>query len=258
MQKILKKLRELAERYQFAELAIQSRLAWDAYAKPDFLVLLAYAQARLGEQNAAWITLEQIHNIEYVLDDEAMIDLCGVYILLSYIDKAILLLKTLLQRKPKHDLLLARLGYCCMHQGDMRSAYNYFKQSLKKNPRRMVVLMNLFDISYQCEELDQATIYLRQCFKCLAAEKKQISAELIKELEYDLLGWQIQLWIKKKQFSEAEVWLESRFEVGSMEDYSHWLCFYASELAKIDNNQHAEAVLRNATMVIQKNPDLMV
>ncbi|PSJ47730.1 hypothetical protein C7H85_02595 [Zobellella endophytica] len=236
---ILTLLRRLAE--QQAYFALQEACLQESSTDPAVTVLLALAMAQLGDRGGARAMLERLDIA--ALDRDARVDLGAVHLALGDLDCAVELLEAELRRdKAPHSLLLARLGFCRQHQGQIDEALTLFRQSLSLTPR-MPVFLNLLRL-YAQQQVNEGWAVLARAEACWRTERGHWPADSVAFYDQQLRGLRLDLWLLDEAFDAAESWLEVQRGALPAADWCALLAGYARRLQGRDRHAQAEERLR--------------
>jgi tetratricopeptide (TPR) repeat protein len=166
-----------------------------------------------------------------------------VHIALGELDQAINILESARHDNPDHALLLARLAWCRLQQGDHDDALRLYERSLDLKPFMAVyhALMRAYRDNDQLEDLAKCLDAARQFWS-----KEQTDwPEAERQTHSQQLGFmQLDLWLAREQFEAAEAWLAGQREGLSEDDWCTLLSGFAERLAARDRHAEAEEWLR--------------
>lgn len=232
-------LRRLAELQRFESLleAICS-MPRRAFAEQ---VLLALAQAHLGQADAARQTLESLDVA--ALDVDARVDAAAVHLLLGELNAAQAQLEAARIEAPDHALLLARLATCHVQRHQAEAAIPLYERSLCLHPR-ITVYQNLLRLYLQCDDLLPAECTLAAAEVFWAGERQHWNEPQAAWHDQQLRGLRLDLCLVREDFASADAWLSAQLATLAEDDYCSLLTGYAQRLAERGHHAHADDALR--------------
>jgi tetratricopeptide (TPR) repeat protein len=254
-------LRKLAEQQQYGQLKEMAESLYQDTNNPAIFPLLASACAHLGfkQQSEQHYQLAADHLL--ALDSDGRCDLAAVLIMMGRLDDAKSMLTDILLEQSMHALANARLGYCCLLQDDLSNAQHYFEQSLTLAPERLAVNANLINVYLSLTLYQQAQAQLDKALEQLEQQHEQLPDGIYQQhwLQFNIL--QLQLWLKNKDFAQAEDWLQQLCEqqqAGLCEEtlFIHCLKQYSRLLAESDLHPQASELLHEYFKQYPDNSDL--
>src|SRR5258705_10135749 len=198
-------LRRLAEQHNYSALS-GACLEVDFY-DTDVQVLSILADVQLGDTCAGRRALSSLDRAALSLD--ARVDLAAVYMVLGEIDVAVSILEAAQQENTDHALLLARLAWCRVQQGNRDEALTLYQRSLRVRPLLAVYenLLNLLRDSGRLAEmaacLDAAWRFWNEEQKYWPDDQRQIHGARLRDLQLDV-------WVSQELFEAAEAWIEEQ------------------------------------------------
>ena len=240
-------LRRLAEQGSYA--ALQEACLSAGAGTPPFQVLLALADARLGNACAARRALESIEDDS--LDTDARVDLAAVHLALGDLDEAIAILEGARREAPGHALLLARLAWCRMQQGDREEALGLYERSLSLEPR-ITAFHELMRLYRQSGRIDDMARCLDAAREFWLDERGNWPLDLNRRHERALRHRQFELLLDRSGGAAADAWIDQQRESLDGTDWCDLLCHAARELAALDRHPEAEEWIR---VGLQHHPD---
>ncbi|WP_425257461.1 sulfotransferase [Rubrivivax sp. RP6-9] len=242
MSQPLQLLRGWAEQQAFA--ALRDACLAGCGSAPE-QVLLALAQAHLGDAEAARQTLAALDGTAPELDLATRIDLAAVHLALHDLDTAAGLLEAAAPEAGEHGLLLARLGWCRMQQGRPDDARALYARSAAAEPR-LPVLLNLLRLQLLADMPAAAQHSLDQACARWAGEHADASPERRQQVQQQLRGLQLDIWLAGGQHAAAEAWLaEQRMQL-AQDDWCTLVLGCSHRLAAQDRHAQADDLLRDA------------
>lgn len=239
-------LRRWAEQQEFTTLRDACLAGGGSAAE---LVLLALAQAHLGDADAARQRIAALDPA--ALDLQARVDLAAVHLALNDLDSAAALLQAALPDAGEHGLLLARLGWCRMQQGQPEQALALYQRSAAAEPR-LPVLLNLLRLQLLADTPAPAQHSLDQACALWARQQADATPARRQQVQQQLHGLQLDIWLASDQQARAEAWLaEQRMQLVE-DDWCLLVAGCSQRLAALDRHAQAEDLLRDA---LQNVPD---
>ena len=238
-------LRHWAEQQEFEALR-QACLAGSGAAPEQ--VLLALAQAHLGDAEAARQTLAALDGTAAGLDLATCIDLAAVHMALHDLDAAAALLEAAAPEAAEpgeHGLLLARLGWCRMQQGRPDEARALYARSAAAAPR-LPVLLNLLRLHLQADAPVQAQHSLDQARALWTTQHADATPERRQQVQQQLHGLQLDIWLASDQHAAAEAWLADQRTQLAPDDWCALVIGCSQRLAAQDRHAQAQELLREA------------
>jgi tetratricopeptide (TPR) repeat protein len=212
-------------------------------------VLLALAHIQLGDASGRSV-LASLDRAALTLD--GCVDLAAVYMALGELGPAVDILDAALQQNADDALLLARLAWCRLQQGESDRALALYERSLSLRPS-LAAYQNLLLLYRDSGRLTDMT-------RCLDAASRFWSEEQIDWAEDDrkspsrqLRGMQLDLWLAEERFETAEAWVQRQQGVLDEHDWCALLAALAQRLAARDRHADAEEWLRTGLRLYPEN-----
>ncbi|MEQ8857878.1 MAG: sulfotransferase [Pseudomonadales bacterium] len=250
----LEVLRRLAEQQSYPAL----REACDGAGPdtPGTAVLLALADAGLGQPARARRTLAAIDAAS--LDGAARVDLAAVHIALGELDAAVAALEAVRRESERpgsapidHALLLARLAWCRLQQGQRARALEHYEQSLRLRPR-MAVFHNLMRLYLDEGRLGDLAACLDAAWTFWSKEQGNWPDDLKRNHAQRLRNTQLDLLLAGDDVEAAEAWLDRQEDQLGETDWCDLLARLAHALAARDRHAQAEEWLRDG---VRRHPE---
>ena len=237
-------LRRLAEQHEYAALQ-QSCIELES-AAPAVRVLLALAQATLGDRHTARETIEQLD--QTALGFAERVDLAATYSALGEVDEASSLLAAIASDTDHHDpsaeaLRLARLAWCRVQQGQVQQATELYEQSLQLCPK-IGVQLNLISIYLAQGRVVHAAKALHAANGLWQQAKRNWSDDARLRPSRRLRHLALELRLANDDATGAEAWISSLRAELDEDDWCELLCAWAVRLANHDRHPQAEEALR--------------
>ncbi len=232
-------LRRLAEQHSYSALR-ESCLEADS-RDPCVHALAALADAQLGDTCAARRALESFDHAALSVD--ARVDVAAVHIALGELDDAIGILEADLPLHGDHALLLARLAWCRLQQGEHDQALVLYQRSLRIRPF-MAVYGNLVQLYRDAGRLSDMATCLGAAWKFWEDEQANWPDDQRRVHSERLRALQLDLWLAQERFSEAETYVERQLDELDEGDWCRLLIDFAEGLAARDRHAHAEEWLQ--------------
>ena len=233
-------LRLWAEQQEFAALR-DACLAGSGSAEEQ--VLLALALAHLGEGDAAQATLAVLDGA--ALELAARVDRAAVHLALHELDAAAALLEAALPEAGHDGLLLARLAWCRMQQGRPDEALALYQRSAAAKPR-LPVLLNLLRLQLLAGASVPAQHSLDQAGALWAAQQVHAAPQHRQQVQLQLHGLQLDIWLASEQHAAAEAWLADQRTQLAEADWCTLVLGCSQRLSASDRHAEAEDLLRDA------------
>jgi tetratricopeptide (TPR) repeat protein len=250
-------LRRLVDLQQFEELKHSALDTHLETLNPKLLPLIALAHLQLGDYKAAMDFVQQTKAALGQLDDEAKVDLAGVYALMHRVDEAKALLVAAMIVLPSHPLALARLAWCEMQRGNMARARSLYQASADLAPQRLPVWIALVRLSIEAQQAAASQVALDQLFQQFETLRDEMPATAVDAFVVQLRCLQIEIWALGDNKSQIESWLaDSKVSIVE-DDWVGLVRFYASLLASKNQHADAEQALRHALKDVPKNIPLL-
>lgn len=251
----------LAEGQQYTELLDKAEKKWSSSQEPAVLPLWAMGCAQTGDLKKAEALFQQAVTYQADFDDDALCDLAAVLIMMQRVDEAKTILVGILERQPVHDLVLARLGYCCLLSDDLVNAQIYFSQSLVFTPERFAVHLSLISLSIGQKSLDKALQQLDKALYVLEQRHAVLTDAVYQLYWLQLNTLQLKVWVLNEQYSPAEAWLNTlhqQQQAGGCEEdlFVHCLQQYGRLLAERDRHLQATDILSEYSQYYPENSEL--
>ena len=237
-------LRRLAEQHDYRALRQTClELASDA---PALQVLLALADIQLGDASAARRALAAL-NID-TLTIDARVDLAAVNIALGEIDQAVAILDAARDEPAPRTiateaLLLARLAWCRLQEGEPADALSLYEYSAKLQPM-IAVYQQLLHLYYNDGRLEQMAACLAAAQRFWQEERAGWPDEQRLQHSQQLRNMRLDLWLAREQDEAADAWIEDQRHVLGEDEWCALLCAWAARLAARDRHADAEEALR--------------
>lgn len=231
-------LRFLAEQGNFAALR-EACLATESN-EPAIAALRALALAQLGFEADA---RELLAGLSSESDLDVKIDEAAARIALGEIEPAVAVLEAARAKNGAHPLLLARLAWCRLHQGQPDEALSLYEQSLAGQPR-IAVYRGALRLYLDRRDLERAASCLAQAQAFWATEKLRWPEEQRAYNDFQLDALQIALWTARRAFAEADAWLDAQREALDEAAWCGRLAIYARLLAEQNHHAQADEALR--------------
>lgn len=238
---VLTLLRRLAEQHDYPALRDG---CLDAHPDdPSSQVLFALAAAHLGDTPTALQIVGSLDRAALPLD--ARVDLAAVYMALGDLHAAIAILERDHQENRGHALLLARLGWCRLQQGNHELALALYEQSIRLRPF-IAVYQGLLRLHRDNGRLTEMAACLDAAWSFWSDEQVNWPDHQRQIHHQQLLGIQLDLWLAQDRFEAVEHWIEQSHQ---QLDEGAWCALIASlaeQLAQRDRHAQAEDWLRIA------------
>ncbi len=237
-------LRRLAEQHSYSSLR-EACLGTDS-RHPGVQVLLALADVHLGDVSA---THRRLASIERgTLGIASRLDLASVHMALGELDQAIALLvaarrEVAPEAKADRALLLARLAWCRLQQGQRDQALALYAQSLSLRPF-LAVYLNLLRLYRDSCRLGDMECCLAAAWAFWAEEQAEWPDDQRRIHSRQLRWMQLDLWLALERFEAAESWVEGERDVLDEADWCELVSGLAERLATRDRHVQAEEWLR--------------
>jgi tetratricopeptide (TPR) repeat protein len=232
-------LRRLAEQHSYP--ALREACLETGAADPAVQVLLTLADIHLGNLSAGQRRLACLDRDALPVD--ARVDLAVVHIALGEIDQAIKVLELCRREQTDHPLLLARLAWCRLQQGQRDEALALYERSLSLRPILAVYfnLLRLYRDSGRLADmaacLDAAWTFWQQDQAAWPEDRRRMHSR-------QLRGLQLDLWLAQARIEAAEAWIEREQDALDEDDWCDLLADFARRLAAGDRHAQAEEWLR--------------
>ena len=239
MMEALTLLRRLAEQHNYSALR-EACLGADS-GEPGVQVLLALAEVHLGDASAAHRTLVSLDR--GTLGFDTRVDLAAMHMALGELDEAIAILESARRDSPDHALLLARLAWCRLQQGQHDDALALYERSLCLRPF-LAVYHSLLRLYRDSGRLSDMAKCLDAAWRFWAEEQAHWPDDQRRIHSQQLRGMQLDLWLAQGRLEAAEAWVERQRDALSEDDWCVLLSGLAERLAARDRHAQAEEWLR--------------
>jgi len=238
-------LRRLVDQQQFVSLKNNVQVYLNESADIQALPLKALAHAHLGErveaEQALVIALQSIAE----LDEDAQVDLAGVYCVTYQIDKAVALLESVLASHADHSLALARLAWCRLQVGELDDALTLYQKSIALNQNRLPVWSALVRLFIETKQGQLAQSALDSGIACLNEIHSQLPEVTVEQFTEQFRGLQLEVWIANQEIAQAEQWLDERRTTLNEDEWVNLVVAYVQTLAGSNQHTKAEEALRD-------------
>ena len=250
-------LRQLVDQQQFGILQPQVQQYYLESGDLQALPLLALSHAQLAERDLAEGFVVEAEACLSELNDDARIDLAAVYCLLWRIDEAVHLLDAVLVIHPNHALALARLAWCWMQKGQLAQASELYQRSAALAPYRLPVWMALARLKLVADDFPAAQQALDSAIARFEATMVNLPDGAVAEFTAQLRGLQLEIWVVTDALAQAELWLESRRDTLTEDEWCSLVLGYSTLLAAQERHAESEEALHNGLKYYPKNLDLI-
>jgi len=228
-------LRGLAEHHHYS--ALREACLETASGDPAVRVLLALADVQLGDMSAGRCALASLDRGTLSLD--ARVDLAAVHIALGELNPAIDILEAGLLENADHAVLLARLAWCRLQQGNRDRALTLYQRSLRLRPL-MAVYHNLLRLYRDRGNLIEMATYLDAAWKLWNQEQCNWPDDQRALHSEQLRGLQLDLWLAEDRLEAAEAWVEQQRGALNADNWCALVSALAQRLAARDRHAQAE------------------
>jgi len=245
-------LHSLVDQQQFESLLNNVQHYLDESSDIQALPLKALAAAHLGQRAEVFSVLSEIEVQLNLLESDAQVDLAAVYCLLHRVDEACSLLHIVLDNSPDNSIALARLAWCRMQQGELEEARDLYHKSTNLMPDRLPVWSALVRLYLELNNIAQAQKALDSGIAKLQILYIDFPESVTAQFTTQFRSLQLEIWIISQQMTQAEYWLEERFQLLEEGDWAALILIYVNLLAGHNQHSEAEDALREA---LKKHPD---
>lgn len=236
---VLTLLRRLAEQHDYA--ALRDGCLDTHPDDPSAQVLFALAAVHLGDTPTALRVIDSLDRAALPLD--ARVDLAAVYTALGHLDAAIATLERDHQENGDHALLLARLGWCRLQQGNRDQALALYERSVRLRPF-IAVYQSLLRIYRDSGRLTEMAACLDAARTFWSDEQAHWPDHQRRIHHQQLLSMQLDLWLAQGRFEAVEHWIEQPCEQLDEGAQCTLIASLAQQLAARDRHAQAEDWLR--------------
>ena len=181
-------LRQLVDQQQHEVLKLQVVSYLDDSHDIQAFPLKALAHAYLGERAEAERALVTALQSIAELDEDAQVDLAGVYCVIYQIDKAVALLEPIISSHAEHSLALARLAWCRLQAGELDDALTLYQKSIALNPNRLPVWSALIRLFIETKQGQSAQDALDNGIACLKEIHTQLPETAVEQFTEQHVG----------------------------------------------------------------------
>jgi tetratricopeptide (TPR) repeat protein len=249
-------LRRLAEQHEYK--ALREACLEVGTDSAGTQVLAALADAHLGEQAAAQCALAALDQNK--LTHDTRVDAAAVHMALGEIDHAVATLEAARCHATRlahttHALLLARLAWCRLQQGQPDTALPLYEQSLTLKPMIAVYhqLLSLYLDTGRLAAMEECLTAAQQFWTLDQAgwpdDQRQVHSRNLRERHLDL-------WLDQGQDEAAEAWVSAQQRTLREDDWCELLCAWATRLSARYRHAQAEEWLRRGLGHYPEHADL--
>lgn len=250
-------LHALVDQQQFTTLKkeVKNYLAQtnDIQALP--LKILAFVH--LNEHIEAEKALVEIQAYLTELNDDALVDIAGVYCLMYRLKEAKELLETIINKHPNNAMALARLAWCYMQNDEFEQAITLYQQSITLIPTRLPIWSVLSRLYLQTKDIKNAQNALNVGIRYLNEQKEKLPETAIAHFTEQFRCGQLELWVINQQITQAEQWLEKYKTLLNEDQWTTLIVQFTNTLSSIVEHATAEESLISALKVYPKNEILI-
>ncbi len=250
-------LHDLVDQQQFTTLKkeVKNYLAQtnDIQALP--LKILAFVH--LNEHIEAEKALVEIQAYLTELNDDALVDIAGVYCLMYRLKEAKELLETIINKHPNNAMALARLAWCYMQNDEFEQAITLYQQSITLIPTRLPIWSVLSRLYLQTKDIKNAQNALNVGIRYLNEQKEKLPETAIAHFTEQFRCGQLELWVINQQITQAEQWLEKYKALLNEDQWTTLIVQFTNTLSSIGEHATAEESLISALKVYPKNEILI-
>lgn len=254
---MINNLRYLVDIQQFEELNKKVKEFYEQTQDISLLPLLALSYIHQKEYKRAFEYCELCEAQKEKLDDDALVDLAGVYALLHKVDDAINLLEPIIQKDSNHSLALARLAWCRWQEDNISESIKLYEDSLTLNQNRIPVYSGLAKLYLEQKQLSNAQKTLENGLEQLEVLKKQMPKDAIELFENQFEELQLNIWIVDDNQKALESWLVNQ---KNLEEKEYITKVLNVSIAFAYHNKHdlSEQILIENLKKYPKNQELIL
>ncbi|NOQ16748.1 MAG: tetratricopeptide repeat protein, partial [Methyloprofundus sp.] len=249
----IQQLYTLVDQQQFSTLKLEVEAYLSQSGDIQALPLKALAFAHLDKRVEAEKALLEAESHLDLLNDDALVDIAGVYCLMFRINEAKYLLEAVIDRQSQHALALARLAWCYMQRGNLGQAIALYQQSVDLKPNRLPIWSALSRLYLQVKNITSAQSSLDAGIICLNKQSEQLPFDAVTRFTEQFRSVQLELWVADDNIAQAEQWLEQYQSLLDEEKWAGLIGQFVSILSGAGEHAIAEDALISALKIYPKN-----